>query len=191
MKPAWGRWVLTSMIVMMSVFIIHRVVLHMEDRASQASIESSSTEKPADAWIKGFTYRQTQAGKTKWKVVAQRAQVFESQHRANLEEVEVQLLEEQTGTTEMTVQAEKGTIDTATNNFDLDNEKDMMAVELASGYTIFSTHLTWIEASRKITTQRPVVIRGHGLTITGTGLVGTIDNEEFQVLQDVQVELSS
>ncbi|MCA9473568.1 MAG: LPS export ABC transporter periplasmic protein LptC [Nitrospirales bacterium] len=190
MKRSWGRWVLTSVVVAMSVFIIYRVVLHMEDRASQASIESSD-EKPADAWINGFTYRQTQAGKTKWKVIAERAQVFESQHRANLEDVEVQLLGEKTGTTEMTVQAEKGTIDTATNNFDLDNEKDMMAVKLASGYTIFSTHLTWTEASRKITTQRPVVIRGHGLTITGKGLIGTIDNEEFQVLQDVQVELSS
>ena len=162
----------------------------MEMKASQSSLKSSD-DKPADAWIHGFTYRQTQSGKTKWKVIAERAQVFESEHVANLEDVQVQLLGDDVGTQQMTVKAEKGTIDTATNNFDLDNETEMMAVHLASGYTIFSNHLTWIEASRKITTQTPVVIRGHGLTITGTGLVGTIDKEEFKVLQDVQVEVAS
>ncbi|GJL50296.1 LPS export ABC transporter periplasmic protein LptC [Candidatus Nitrospira salsa] len=186
----WVRWMLTSIVILMGIFIVHRVVTHMEERASQASVQTTEAS-PADAWIDGFTYRQTQSGKTKWKVAAERAQVFESEHRANLETVHVELLGNQSDKQEMTVDAEKGTIDTATNNFDLDNEKEMMAVHLASGYTIYSTHLTWIEASRKITTQTPVVIRGHGLTITGIGLVGTIDNEEFKVLQDVQVEVSS
>ena len=190
MSHYWTRWVLTSIVLLMGIFIIYRVMSHMEKRASQSSVESSDA-KLADAWINGFTYRQTQSGKTKWKVVAERAQVFEAQHVANLEEVHVQLLGENEDKQEMTVKAEKGTIDTATNNFDLDNDTEMMAVHLASGYTIFSNHLTWVEASRKITTQTPVVIRGHGLTITGTGLVGTIDSEEFKVLHDVQVEVSS
>ncbi|GJL56552.1 MAG: hypothetical protein NPIRA02_36840 [Nitrospirales bacterium] len=186
----WVRWILTGIVLVMGMFIVHRVVTHMEERASQSSVQSSAAT-PADAWIDGFTYRQTQSGKTKWKVAAERAQVFESEHRANLETVFVELLGNETATREMTVEAETGTIDTVTNNFALDNEKEMMEVHLASGYTIFSTHLTWIEASRKFTTQTPVVIRGHGLTITGIGLVGTIDNEEFKVLRDVQVEVSS
>ncbi len=190
MKPNLFRWMLTGIVLLMGVFIAHRVLTHMEMRASQASVDSNHPQ-PADAWISGFTYRQTQSGKTKWKVIAERAQVFEDEHKANLEDVEVLLLGEDNQTQEMTVQAEKGTINTTTNNFDLDNEKEMMAVQLASGYTIFSTHLTWIEASREISTQTPVVIRGHGLIITGVGLVGTIDDEQFKVLQDVQVEVTS
>ncbi len=184
------RLALTSIVVLMGIFIVHRVITHMEGRSQQTSIDSSD-EKPADAWINGFTYRQTQSGKTKWKVIAERAQVFEDQHIAKLEAVQVLLLGENEEKQEMTVNAEKGKIDTATNNFDLDNEKEMMAVHLASGYTIFSNHLTWVEAARKITTQTPVIIRGHGLTITGDGLVGMIDNEEFKVLRNVQVEVSS
>ncbi|MGB0910451.1 MAG: LPS export ABC transporter periplasmic protein LptC [Nitrospirales bacterium] len=190
MSNYWVRWTLTGIILLMGIFIVHRVITHMEIRASQASIKSSESH-PADAWINGFTYRQTQLGKTKWKVIAERAQVFEDQHLANLEDVHVKLLDEHGDSEEMTVQAERGTIDTETNNFDLDNEKEMMEVHLASGYTIFSNHLRWIEASREITTSTPVVIRGHGLIIRGTGLVGTIDDEEFKVLQDVQVEVSS
>ena len=190
MKYYWIRWVLTSVVLLMSVFIVHRVLTHMEMKAGKASLVSPDGPS-ADAWISGFTYRQTQSGKTKWKVIAERAQVYEDKKVANLEDVQVQLLGEDERTHEMTVEAEKGKIDTATNNFDLDNKKEMMAVHLASGYTIFSNHLTWIEASREITTSTPVVIRGHGLIITGVGLIGTIDDEEFKVLQDVRVEITS
>ncbi len=190
MSHHWVRWLLTSVVLVMGIFIVHRVITHMEMKASQSSV-TTSENKPADAWIRGFTYRQTQSGATKWKVIAERAQVFEAQHVANLEDVKVELLGNDEARQEMTVEAERGTINTSTNNFDLDNEKEMMAVHLASGYTIFSNHLTWIEASRKIMTQTPVIIRGHGLTITGIGLVGTIDNEEFRVLRDVKVQVVS
>jgi len=153
------------------------------------STHSSTDSRSADAWIQGFTYRQTQSGVVKWEVVAKRAQVFEAEHRAQLEDVTVHLFGKVDK--QMTVEAELGTINTKTKDIDLQNQKDFLAVRLANGYTIFSKHLQWKESSHQVISQTPVVIKGNGLTVTGTGLVGNIDTEEFQILSDVRVEVSS
>ena len=150
---------------------------------------SSADRQPADAGIQGFKYRQTQSGMTKWEVVAKRAQIFETEHRAQLEDVTIHLFGKEDK--QMTVEAEQGTINTKTKNIELHNQKDFLAVRLANGYTIFSKQLQWMESSHQIQSQTPVMIKGQGLTITGTGLVGNIDEEKFQILNDVRVEVSS
>jgi LPS export ABC transporter protein LptC len=173
---------------MMTIFIGYRVWTHMQTKIPP-STHSSTDRRPADAWIQGFTYRQTQSGVVKWEVVAKRAKVFEAEHRAQLEDVRVHLFGKVDK--QMTVEAELGTINTKTKDIDLQNKNDFMAVQLANGYTIFSKHLQWKESSHQVKSQTPVVIKGKGLTVTGTGLVGNIDEEEFQILSDVRAEVSS
>ena len=181
------RWVLTLLILGMAVFIGHRVFTHMRAQESLSTALPKDTN-PADAWIQGFTYRQTQSGVAKWEVVAERAKVFEDQHRAQLEDVTVHLFGKEGK--EMTVEAEEGTIDTKTNNFELQNQEDNIVVRLASGHTILSRQLQWVEASNQIKTQTPVTIKGQGVVITGKGLVGNLDEEEFRILQNVRAEVS-
>lgn len=181
------RCVLTVLVLVMAVFIGHRVFVHIQAKESQA-LHPPIEKNPADAWIQGFRYRQTQSGVAKWEVVAERAQVFEDQHRAQLEDVTVHLFGKED--TEMTVQAEQGTIDTQTNNFVLENQQDQIVVRLANGYTILSKHLRWVEQSHEFETQTPVVIKGEGFTISGKGLVGNIDQEEFRILDDVRADVS-
>ena len=188
MRPHWIRWGLTAIVILLATFVGQRVVTHMQARAPHLP-DTPTDRNPADAWIKGFTYRQTQSGTARWEVVAERAQVFNAQHLAHLENVQVHLFRE--GDEEMTVEAEQGTINTVTNNFDLRNQEDMITVHFASGYTILSDHLQWVEASHEIKTRTPVVIRGHGITITGTGLVGNLDEEAFKILENVRAEVSS
>jgi LPS export ABC transporter protein LptC len=173
---------------MMAIFIGHRVYTHMETKTPPSSL-SSKDSNPADAWIQGFTYRQTQSGVAKWEVVAKRAQVFEAEHRAQLEDVTVHLFGKEDK--QMTVEAEQGTINTKTKNIDLQNQNGFLSVQLNNGYTIFSKHLQWKESSHQVKSQTPVVIKGKGLTITGTGLVGNVDEEEFQILSNVRAEVSS
>ena len=181
------RWALTFLIVVMAVFIGHRVRTHMQAK-EPPSPPSSESINPADSWIQGFTYRQTQSGVTKWEVVAKRAQVFEAQHRAQLIDVTVHLFREKDK--EMTVVAEEGSLNTKTNNFELQNQEDLIEVRLSSGYTILSQQLQWVDASHEIKTNTPVIIKGKGVTITGTGLVGNVDDEEFRILQDVKAKVS-
>ena len=182
------RWGFTFLLLVMAMFIGHRVYTHMQAQTPPSS-PSSSGSPSADAWIQGFTYRQTQSGVAKWEVVAKRAQVFQAEHRAQLEDVTIHLFGEKNK--QMTVEAEQGTINTKTKNIDLQNQEDFLTVRLSNGYTIFSKHLQWRESSHQIQSQTPVMIKGRGLTITGTGLVGNIDEEEFQILHDVRVEISS
>ena len=182
------RWGLTVLLIVMAVFIGHRVYTHMQTK-EPPSAHSSKDTQPADAWIQGFTYRQTQSGVAKWEVVAKRAQVFEAEDRARLEDVTVHLFGKKDK--QMTVEAEEGTINTKTKNIDLRNQKDFLAVRLSNGYTIFSKHLQWKESSHQVKSQTPVIITGKGLTVTGTGLVGNIDDEEFQILSNVRAEVSS
>ena len=85
---------------------------------------SSTGNQVADAWIQGFTYRQTQAGAAKWEVVAKRAQIFEADHRAKLEDVTVYLYEK--NSKQVTVEAEQGIIDTKTKNVDLENQEEFL-----------------------------------------------------------------
>ncbi len=188
MRSQKVRWGLTFLILIMAVFIGHRVYTHMEKTAPPA-VHSSTEIRPADAWIQGFTYRQTQAGVAKWEVLAKRARVIQAANQAFLEEVTVHLFEKDEP--QMTVEADRGTINTKSKNIDLTNQKDFLSVRLNNGYTIYSKHLQWDESSREVKSGTPVVIKGKGLTVTGTGLVGNVDEQEFQILSNVRAEVSS
>ena len=87
------------------------------------------------------------------------------------------------------MEGDEGTIDTVKRNFMLARRAGLIAVQLESGYTIYTNHLAWTDASREISTGDPVTISGQGLEVTGLGMVGKLDTEEFQVLQDVHVEI--
>ncbi|UCE63311.1 MAG: LPS export ABC transporter periplasmic protein LptC [Nitrospirota bacterium] len=182
------RWGLTFLVLIMAIFIGHRVYTHMEKTPTPA-VHSSTEIRPADAWIQGFTYRQTQAGVAKWEVLAKRARVIQAEHRAQLEDVTVHLFEKEAK--QMTVEADQGTINTKTKNIELKNQKDFLSVRLNNGYTIYSKQLKWKESSRQVQSQTPVVIKGKGLTVTGIGLIGNVDEQEFQILSNVRAEVSS
>ncbi len=120
---------------------------------------------------------------------AKQARLFEQEKRAVLHEV---ILTFYGGAgDEVTVQGEEGTFNTATKDFVLANQKAPIVVQTRSGYTIYTNRLEWIEAVQEIRTAAPVRIVGHGLEIRGQGLMGRIPSEEFEILQDVHVDLVS
>jgi lipopolysaccharide export system protein LptC len=142
---------------------------------------------PSDAGIDQFRFTQAQAGVVQWEVRAQRAQVSEAEKRAVLETVEVTLFGAKGW--EMKLAGEEGTVNLATKDFVLANRAEPIVVQLVGGYTVASNHLAWTDGQRTITTQDPVTISGHGLTVRGRGFKGILDAEEFQVLENVRVDL--
>ena len=182
------RWGLSLLVLFMAIFIGYRVYTHMETN-KPPSLLSTSEIRPADAWIQDFTYRQTESGVAKWEVLAKRARVIQAANEAFLEEVTVHLYEKDEP--QMTVEADEGTINTKTKNIDLTNQKDFLSVRLNNGYTLYSKHLQWEESSREVKSGTPVMIKGKGLTLTGIGLIGNVDEEEFKILDNVRAEVSS
>jgi lipopolysaccharide export system protein LptC len=90
---------------------------------------------------------------------------------------------------ELTLSGDEGTLDTQTKNFQLSNRSAPIVVETQSGYTIQTNHLVWTDARHEIHTGDHVTIEGHGLQVTGKGLLGKMDTEEFQILDDVHVDI--
>jgi len=90
---------------------------------------------------------------------------------------------------ELKLAGDEGTIDTDKRDFVLAKRNGVIAVQLESGYIIYTNHLAWVDADRQISTRDPVQITGHGLEITGHGFVGKLDKEEFKVLEDVHVAI--
>ena len=191
MKTYIVRCVLTITIIVMAVFIGHRVVTFMQTKNEATASVSLQEQQGADAWIQGFSYRQTRSGTTKWVVTADQAQVFDDEHIAKLQAVKVQLFDETFQKQQMLITSEKGVLDTSSHDFDLVSQDKKTVISFESGYQVFSDSLSWKEDARQIHTEDTVVIQGDGMVITGTGLIGDAEKHEFQILHNVRAEVSS
>lgn len=185
------RALLTVLIVAMAAFIGYRVINHMQSQGQAITNVTLEEQEGVDAWIQGFTYRQTKSGSTKWLVTADQAKVFEEEHLARLQEVQVRLFDRDFEREQLVIHSEQGVMNTSTNDFDLVSQEQKTVMTFDSGYQVFSDRLTWVEKSRELYTTDPVVIRGEGLKITGIGLKGNVDSKEFRLLANVRAEVSS
>ena len=185
----WSRYIRGALLVLsgiLAIFLVYLLTSQVESEQAPAEPVPSRLEH-ADAGIEHFTFTQSRSGTVQWQVLAQRARLFETENRAALENVRVTLY----GPTgrELQLEGDEGTIDTAKKNFVLAKRTGTIAVRLENGYTIFTNHLAWTDARREVTTSDTVTITGNGLEVTGRGLVGKLDVEEFQILEDVHVAI--
>ncbi len=190
MSRSWLRWVLRGLTLSLAGFLGYVLMQQMQVNHPPPVVTEAVFET-ADAGIEGFVYRQTDEGRVRWEVEAQRAERRESERHVLLKQVQVRLFDRQGQEEEMQLEAEEGTINTANGDFDLRNQEDLMTIELANGYTILTPHVHWVDAEQTISTDRPVTIRGHGVIITGIGLVAELKTETLGVLDDVHVQIAS
>ena len=191
MKVYIVRSVLTITILSMAIFIGHQVMTHMETKSQATTTVPVEEQQGADAWIKGFSYRQTRAGSTKWVVTADQAKVFDEEHVAKLQTVKIQLFDPSFKNEQMRITSEKGLMNTANNDFELVSQNKKTVMTFETGYEVFSDKLTWSEQNRQIHTPDAIVIKGDGLVITGTGLIGDVEKNEFRILNKVRAEVLS
>lgn len=186
----WRRLAQRGLLGLSAVLSCYLAYLLMTNSASAPvpTATSLGTIDKADATISQFSFTQTKGDKVQWQVDAKEARLFEQDKRALLETVAVTLFGQQGK--ELTVQGDEGTLDTNTKNFVLANRVEPLVVHTESGYTIYTNHLAWTDETREIQTKDPVRIVGHGLEITGKGLLGRLDREEFEVLEDVHVDVA-
>lgn len=186
----WHRWArggLLALSAALASFLFYLLAVRVESVPSPISASPGALER-ADAGIEGFTFVQSRAGVVQWEVRAQRGRLLEAESRAILEHVQVTLFGARGW--ELRLQGDEGTIDTAKKDFVLAKHAGPIAVELQNGYTIYTNHLAWTDARGEISTRDPVTISGQGMEVTGRGLIGKLDGEEFQILENVHVEIS-
>jgi lipopolysaccharide export system protein LptC len=189
MSTEWQRWAQRSLLAISAILVGFLVyVLSTNEASVPAPTPMGPGGDRADATISDFTFTQTKGATVQWQVQAQQARLFEQDRRALLQTVVVTLFGQQGK--ELTVNGEEGTLDTATKNFMLANRSTPLVVETSNGYVIYTNHLEWTDQTREIRTQDPVRIVGHGLEVRGRGLLGHLDTQEFEVLEDVHVDVS-
>lgn len=185
----WERWIRRSLLalsVILAAFLGYQLITRSNPGSSSRSVTALGAES-ADARIQDFTFTQTKGDIVQWKVQAEQARLFEKESRAILNNVQITLYGAQGK--ELTLSGDDGTLDTQTKNFQLSNRVTPIVVETQSGYTIQTNHLLWTDVRHEIQTVDHVTINGHGLQVTGRGLLGKMDTEEFQVLDDVRVDM--
>lgn len=182
-----ARRTLLGLSVCLAAFLGYLLFVN-RDLVPPSQTTSPGPIEQADAKISEFTFTQSKGDIVQWQVQAKQARLFEREKRAVLTGVDVTLFGVKGK--ELTLSGEEGTLDTATKNFVLANRADPLIVELGSGYTIYTNHLVWTDDAREIRTDDRVRIVGHGLRVTGRGMRGRMESEEFQILEDVHVDLS-
>ncbi|BCA56754.1 conserved exported protein of unknown function [Nitrospira sp. KM1] len=184
------RLIQRGLLALSVVLACYLVYLLMTNSTSAPPPKSASpgTIDRADATISHFTFTQTKGDKVQWQVDAKEARLFEQDKRALLETVAVTLFGQQGK--DLTVEGDEGTLETDTKNFRLANRTEPLVLHTASGYIIYTNHLVWTDSTRQIRTSDPVRIVGNGLEVTGKGLLGHLDREEFEVLEDVHVDVA-
>lgn len=182
-----ARRALLTLSVLLAAFLGYLLFRNGDSAQNSRPIPPESIEQ-ADAKILEFVFTQSKGDVVQWQVQAKQARLFEQEKRAVLRDVALTFYG--TGGDEVIVHGDEGTLDTATKNFRLANHQTPIVVETTSGYTIYTNHLVWTDQTREIRTQDPVRIVGHGLDVKGQGLLGRMESEEFEVLQDVHVDLA-
>ncbi len=191
MKIYMVRSVLTVIIAVLTVFIINGVSTFMQSKSQATAKVSFQDQQGADAWIQGFSYRQTRSGSTKWVVTADQAQVFDDEHVAKMQNVRVKLFDKTFEKEKMLITSQEGVMNTSNNDFELSSHNEKTVMTFEDGSQLFTDKLTWKEDARQIFADDYVVIQSEGLVITGIGLVGDVEKNEFRLLNNVRAEVSS
>lgn len=182
-----ARRTLLALSVLLAAFLGYLLVFSTDSAQTSQSIPRETLDQ-ADAKLSEFIFTQSKGDLIQWQVQARQARLFEHDKRAVLRDVALTLY----GTEghEVTVHGDEGTLNTVTKNFELANREAPLTIHTRSGYTIYTNHLIWTEQSKELHTDDAVRIVGHGLEVKGHGLRGRMEAEEFEILQDVQVDLS-
>ena len=188
MFRSWIRWILRGMTLCLAGFLGYVLMQQMQAN-HPLPVMTEPVFETTDAGMEGFVYRQTDDGRVQWEVEAQKAESHESEQHVLLKRVQVRLFGR--AGQNMELKADEGTINTASGDFELRNEDELIAIDLVNGYTILTPHVHWVDAEQTISTDRPVTIHGPGLIITGNGLVAELKTEKLGVLDDVHVHITS
>ena len=181
-----ARRVLLTLSVFLAAFLGYLLFVNADTAPTSRPASPGAIER-ADAKISEFTFTQSKGDVIEWQVQAKQARLFEREKQALLNDVDVTLYGAKGK--ELTVSGDEGTLNTATKHFVLANRQSPLVVETGGGCTIYTNHLAWADDKKEISTEDHVRIVGHGLEVTGRGLLGRLESEEFEVLEDVRVAL--
>ena len=187
----WQRWVRRALLGLSLIFAgsLVYILLTRTQIVFSTGPDGPQPLAESNAGIEKFTFTKSHGGVIQWEIQAERAHLVDGDHRAVLDDVRVTLYGQ--GTRQLTLEGERGTVDTRSRDFVLSNGQRPLAVELEGGYTVYTNTLGWTGKEREVHTNDAVRIVGNGIEMSGRGLIGRLDIGEFHVQHDVKVRIAS
>ncbi len=118
----------------------------------------------ADAQFEGITYDRYEGGRLEWTLKAERASFFEDREILDLEKVLVFV--DQGEKEQVEIRADSGTYDVKEEDMSLAGHVLMTTPD---GRTLATDRLSYIRKDRLMRSDDPVLIRGQGVLVKGTG----------------------
>jgi LPS export ABC transporter protein LptC len=164
------------------MIIVIGIMINLGSKKKNISLISADISGRPDAEMTDFRFFSTKNGQVDWEIQAKSGSIFEQKHQALLRDVHVTF--HNTNGMGMTVQGEKGVLDTASRDFQITNQNDPVKVVMNQDYQLYTSTLDFINKTREIKSDAPVKIDGPNLQIQGTGLLASVAQQEMQVLHD-------
>lgn len=177
------RALLAGILIMLSVLVL--LVIFGVRRKNYPLMVPEALKK-ADVHINDFSFFQTQGQKREWELTAAKAELFESEKRATLENVNI-LIHGESGL-EITFHGDEGVVDTDRKNFHVQNNAFPMTIKMSNGYEIELMTADWDNEKKELRSESPIKIHGASWDIRGTGFVYKTRTQEFIVKKDITAQ---
>jgi len=175
-------------LVILSVVFLVGLALRQERGASGASASPVAQTAP-EVTLRKIHMIETRQGAKLWELWADRAEVHEREgHTVLLREhrpVEIVLYSSQG---ELLCTANRATVDTQTKDVRLEGG---VIARSDQGTELRTEELRWLAVSRRVQTDRPVVVSRGGLVSHGRGLEAETDLEQVRIFQNITSQLRS
>ncbi|MCP4228739.1 MAG: LPS export ABC transporter periplasmic protein LptC [bacterium] len=151
-------------------------------RRNETSLSPPQEDMP-DQVIEDFFLIETEGEEVVWKLTANRAEIYNDAHRAEITTVKVDFYEE--GEYTSTLTSDTGEIDTITN--DMVARGNVVVNSMKEGAVLKTDELMWQSHTGLIVSEYPVTMeRGDGI-IKGKGFTATPGLSEFKTTDMVAV----
>jgi LPS export ABC transporter protein LptC len=179
-KVVFGVIVL-ALIIASAAFLFENPGINMADiKVSNVDVKVADAEVVMD----GFSFSKTDDDSARWRLDARRAELKKDTGMARLEDLEA-VFESDNGTV-LTLTADRGEFDTATNSMRLSRVDNDIKVSSNEGYDMYLKDLEWDESVRELSTDNGVVIEGERGRLEGGGMVAKADMEEIRIVNGVR-----
>ena len=180
--------IVRGVFVMAVLAFLAGLALRLERGASGAGASPPSQAAP-EVTLRQIHMIETRDGAKLWELRADRAEVHEREEYTILfrerHPVVVTLYSSQG---QLTCTANRATVDLKTKDVRLEGE---VVARSEQGTEIRREELLWLAASRRVQTDRPVVVSRGGLVSHGRGLEAETDLEQVRIFQNITSQLRS
>jgi len=135
----------------------------------------------ADMGLKQIHLTEVKAGDRQWEITAKAVQYFQEENLALLTEIKAKIFSRDGR--QFDISGDRARLDLQSRDMEVEGN---ITAKSSDGYELRTESLKFIQASRKIVSKSPVVIKSPRFQLAGVGMVIDLDRQNFRLLNRVE-----